>query len=240
MKKRKPLIGLVELGTDTWERRYLRERYFFAIANAKARVKVLPHIADLEQAKWYLRKCDGLILPGGPDMDLEPYGIKNQEYNLYTAAARDLCEPLYLKSAMERKLPVLGICRGCQLLNVYFGGTLYQDIPREVPGFLPVHRQKAPYQKPVHTVGVIEGSLLEEITGEKELQVNSMHHQAVNQLAPCLTKMAVSPDGLTEAVAYQGEQWIVGVQWHPEWLVRSEASSAKLFSVFCERASHRK
>lgn len=176
-------------------------------------IRSLPRLLDL---------CDGLVLTGGEDIDPECYGEDPIPGLGIVNPPRDRTEMATLRLALDRELPILGICRGCQLINVAFGGTLYQDLPSQRPGPL-THTQEEPWEQRTHYVRVLEGSLLQNVVGSNELMINSFHHQGVKDLAPGLRMTALAEDGTIEAVesrSYPG--WLLGVQWHPE---RYEASA---------------
>ena len=128
---------------------------------------------------------------------------------------------------------MLGICRGIQLLNALLGGTLYQDLPTEHPSSVP-HVMKPPYDRPCHTVRLVEGGTLRRLLGREELGVNSYHHQAVRRLAPSLRAEAWSPDGLVEAAVCPEHPFLLAVQWHPELCFRSDPAGAAIFRTLVE------
>lgn len=165
--------------------------------------------------------CCGLVLTGGEDVDPACYGEEPSPALGATIPARDRMEFRALSCALERKVPVLGICRGCQLLNVHFGGTLYQDIDTERPGDL-LHEQREPWGKRSHSATVHPGSRLHEIVGGEDLFINSFHHQAVKKVGDGLRVVARADDGLVEAIEHEEHPWLLGVQWHPE---RNEAAT---------------
>lgn len=168
-----------------------------------------------------LDACCGLVLSGGEDVDPERYGERPSPALGATLPARDEMEFRALRCALRRDLPVLGICRGCQVLNVHFGGTLYQDIDTERPGHL-LHQQLAPWSERTHAASVQRDSLLYRMIGEDRLFINSFHHQAVKGLGEELRVVARAEDGLVEAIEHETRPWVVGVQWHPE---RNEAAA---------------
>ena len=149
------------------------------------------------------------------------------------AQQRDSQELALLEFALRRDLPVFGICRGVQILNVGLGGTLWQDLPGQT-GTPLCHNQRPPFEMTVHTVQVDRFSLLYHITGRETLAVNSTHHQAVRETAPSLRAAAAAPDGTTEAVWRPESRFVLGVQWHPELLTDCDASAAALFAAFVE------
>src|SRR5690606_24932130 len=154
--------------------------------------------------------------------------------------ARDVMELEVLRRALEARMPVLAICRGLQLLNVHFGGTLVQDLPSERPGG-PIHEQQAPITDHWHGARVESGSRLARILGSESLQINSFHHQGIERLGAGLRPLAWAEDRLIEAVEAVDHPWVIGVQWHPE---RAEAEVPdththpdwRLFSAFGEEA----
>jgi putative glutamine amidotransferase len=126
-----------------------------------------------------------------------------------------------LHAALRHDMPILGICRGCQVLNVHFGGTLYQDIDTERPGHL-LHQQIGAWEQRTHAASVQRDSLLYRVIGEDRLFINSFHHQAVKGLGTDLRVVARAEDGLVEAIEHETRPWVIGVQWHPE---RNEAAA---------------
>jgi putative glutamine amidotransferase len=183
-----------------------------------------------------LGACAGLVLSGGDDIDPARYGHDPIPELGPVNPSRDLAELRAVEEACRRDLPVLGICRGHQLLNVYFGGTLCQDIGVEM-GDAYSHQQTTPWGSHHHEVTVVPGSRLAGALGADRLQINSYHHQAIRRLAPALEVTARADDGLIEGVESREHRWVVGVQWHPE---RHEAEAPdsdpnlRLFRAFAE------
>lgn len=163
----------------------------------------------------------GIVLSGGEDVDPARYGAEPSPALGAVTPARDEMEFLALQCALDRRMPVLGICRGAQVLNVHFGGTLYQDIATERPGDL-VHEQTEPWNKRSHRAAVDCDSMLCRIVGDEQLFINSFHHQAVKALGRGLRVVARAEDGLIEAIEHDDYPWLLGVQWHPE---RNEAAA---------------
>jgi putative glutamine amidotransferase len=147
--------------------------------------------------------------------------------------ARDALEQALVEEAIAQNKPLLGICRGIQILNVALGGTLVVDIPTEVPGALD-HRRADRKTEPVHDVELAAGSTIAEIAGTRTLSVNSTHHQAVGRVADPLRAVAVSPDGVVEGIEWKERRgpFLLAVQWHPERLLPTHAASARLFARF--------
>ena len=175
----------------------------------------------------------GLILTGGEDVDPVHYGHAPHPALGEVHAARDSFELALVRAARARRLPTLAICRGVQVVNVALGGTLVQDLPAERPGDVPHDGQWARAAR-VHTVRVQRDTLLAEAIGATEATTNSMHHQALDRLAPGLAAVAHTSDGVVEVVQWTGDDWwLLGVQWHPEELVDTpEAWDRALFAAF--------
>jgi len=161
-----------------------------------------------------LDTVDGLVLSGGEDIDPARYGQAPHAALDTVSTERDAMEFAVLEGALRRRLPVLAICRGLQLLNVAWGGTLIQDLPSQRPDALD-HRQRTAIDSTCHDVTVEPGSALHSAAGAEAMRVNSFHHQAVDSLANGLRAVAWAEDGVIEGVE-AAEDWVVGVQWHPE------------------------
>ena len=232
----KPVIGLVDLGGDPF-RLYMKSKYLGALRAAGAEPLVLGWAASREAAEAALQRCSGLLLPGGADLAPALYGEAPRPKCGKPCPGRDLAEPLLLAAARRQGKPVLGICRGCQLLNAALGGTLFQDLS-ELPGPHSRHLDFFGRAKHVHTVQLAPGSRLaacrEEDVGTQG--VNSMHHQALARIAPDLRVTAVSEDGVPEALEAPGEPFCVGVQWHPEHLYRRDPFALAIFHAFVRAA----
>lgn len=162
-----------------------------------------------------LERCSGLVLTGGGDIDPSAYGEAPHPTLEYVSPARDEVELMVLARALERGMPVFGLCRGAHIMNVHFGGTLWQDIPSQVRTEL-AHSQKAGWGERSHDVRVAPGSKLWSIVQTETLAINSFHHQGIKDVAPGLEVTAVAPDGVIEGVEAASHPWVVGVQWHPE------------------------
>jgi len=183
--------------------------YLRAIDAAGGMPVVLPPLGD---AEGLLDRLDALCLSGGPDLDPEAYGTRERHPELGpTEPGLDAFELELARAADARGIPVLGICRGAQALNVARGGTLHQHLPG--------HRQVEPATATTHTVHVAPGSRLEALVGAAVLRVNSFHHQAVAALGRGLRAAAHAPDGTVEAIEAPGRGFFLGVQWHAEGLL---------------------
>ena len=186
-----------------------------------------------------MEKCSGLLVTGGEDVQPEYYG-KASEKHLCTEIdpRRDTLEMALIRKALEKQMPVLGICRGEQILNVTLGGSLIVDIPdhfSRLPRIYPVIHQCDDYLNCFHSVTIFPNSLLRSIAGCDMGKVTTNHHQAVEKLAPGLAANARSDDGLTEGIEWEsqeGKSFLLGVQWHPERMDTSNCLSGKILNVF--------
>jgi putative glutamine amidotransferase len=222
------------------ERSHLNATYVRAVQQGGG-VPVLlpPHLGEGALAAL-CERMDGLLLTGGGDLDPARFGQERHPTVYDVAPLRDDLELELTRRALEEDRPVLAICRGIQVLNVALGGTLVQDLPSERPGPI-VHSQTAPRHEPTHPVKVQgEGSRLGEVLGAPEVQVNSMHHQAIDRLGGGLREVAWAPDGVIEGVEMPGPGFVLGVQWHPEELVGHDPAARSLFAAVVEAARRRR
>ncbi len=208
----------------------IRHNYCDSIALAGGLPVVLPHNAEI--AGDYLDRLDGLVITGGAfDVDPSLFGAETRHETVVLKQRRTAFELAMVKGALDRDMPMLGICGGQQLLAVALGGTLIQHIPDSVADCL-AHEQPNPRTEPGHGVTVTPGSLLHRITGLERLEVNSAHHQAVASVPAPVIVDAVAPDGVIEGIEDPGRRFCLGVQWHPEYSV--SAGDAALFTAFIE------
>jgi putative glutamine amidotransferase len=239
---RPPLVGVTtSVTTDgTPERAYTNAAYIRAVQRAGGVPVLLPPQLDAASLEALWSRLDGLLLTGGGDVDPARFGEERHPAVYDVSAARDELELTVTERALEDDVPVLAICRGIQVLNVALGGSLHQDIPTDLPGAL-THSQKEPRDRATHPVEVTaEGTQLAAILGRPEVDVNSMHHQAIKTLGSGLREAARAPDGVIEAVELPGdERFVVGVQWHPEELVGHDEAARRLFAALVEAARRR-
>lgn len=235
MKKtgKRPVIGLVPLYDEIKESYWMLPGYMKGLEEAGAVPVMIPLTENPEIIGQLLELFDGILLPGGHDVDPALYGEKPTEACGELCTFRDRMERLVLKGALEADKPVLGICRGIQFMNVFMGGTLYQDLPTEHPGSVN-HHMTPPYHQPAHETFVEKDSFLYRILGKDRLEVNSYHHQAIKELAPGLKTAASAADGLVEAIWMPDRKFVAAVQWHPEFSCQVNEDSRKLFQAFVE------
>ncbi len=213
--------------------------YVEGVAEAGGMPVVLPPLGDHRVVEALLEGLDGLLLSGGSDLDPSYYGEEAVPELGITVPERDAFEMSLMEHALRRGLPILGICRGMQVLNVALGGTLFQDLPSQMDhAVLLGHRQETPKWEPTHEVEVDGGSQVAEIMGTGELKVNSYHHQAVKDLASGLVAVAHAPDGVVEAVEWGdlSQRWLVGVQWHAEAMRDAGPEHRNLFEAHAAAA----
>lgn len=232
----KPLIALTPSHNTENDDISLRPTYLRAITAAGGIPMVLPlEISDEDLARL-TQIFDGFLFTGGPDPHPFLFGEETHAHCGNASIARDTMELMLLKAVMAAGKPILGICRGIQLINVGLGGTIYQDIQSQTDSAFPIaHKQPFPYPVPSHHVDVVAGSRLAGITGGmKRIEVNSFHHQAVKTPAPGLVASAYALDGIIEALEMPDYPCLLGVQWHPEHMWQGNKAAANIFISFVE------
>ncbi len=228
---KKKLIALSPLWDGDDNRIWMRTTYPDAIRESGAIPVILPLHVSGEDAIQILQLCDGLILTGGPDIHPSRFGEAVKPTCGTICEARDTLEEALFQYALEADMPILGICRGIQAINVFQGGTLYQDIPTEHPSPCQ-HNMEKPYDRVSHPV-TLSGPL-KELLGMEQLGVNSIHHQAVKDLGKDLEVMAQADDGIVEAVRHKHKKFLWGVQWHPEFSFQADEYSRRIIKAFVE------
>lgn len=232
----KPLIGITSDINENGAT-LLKADFSRAILRAGGLPVVLP--AGLEDVEGILGRIDGLLLTAGEDVNPLLYGEEPEAALGKIAPERDTMELALAKLAVEKDMPVLGICRGQQILNVALGGTIHQHIYTDLEGPIFQHKQQGDLDYPTHTVEVKEGSRLAEYASGKEILVNSLHHQAVNKVAGTLRVIATAKDGIIESLESPNHRFVMSVQWHPEALSnRSDKTSLRLIEGFVKASSN--
>ena len=230
-----PVIGIVPMYDDKMENYRLRPGYMDAVETAGGIPVMLRPTEDECVLEQLIESCDGFIFSGGQDIEPARYGEEKLERCEECMPSRDSYELKFLKLVLECNKPVLGICRGIQVFNVLYGGDLYQDIPTQLSEEV-VHRASVIGEAAMHTVEVYEGTPLADVTGEKTIEVNSFHHQAVKNLGAGLLPMAKSNDGVIEGAYVPNKRFAAAVQWHPELMFKTDKNAMALFKVLVEAA----
>ncbi len=238
-----PLIGITcatAAGEVGKPRRFgLNQAYARAVALAGGAPVLIPSLgaAQTEALRSLFDAVDALLLPGGADLQPATYGARPHPELGPVDPGLDETELQLARWALDEGKPVLGLCRGQQCLNVAAGGTLYQDIPSEITGALR-HRHEE-RDTLVHDIRVEASSRLADLLGETELKVNSMHHQAVRDVAPGFRAVAHAPDGVIEGIERPDHPFAVAVQFHPEELVPGHEPSERLLRRFVAETATR-
>ena len=218
----------------------MNQRYYEAVASAGGAPLLIPLLDDLEALRSTYEACAGILIPGGVDMDPATYGEPPHEKLGRIDPARDRVELQLTRWCIEDKKPLLGLCRGLQVINVAAGGTLFQDIDAEYEGairhdYFPTYGFERDHIS--HDVAVDPSSRLRTLVDLEQLPVNSMHHQGVKSLGTGLVACAHAADGLIEAVESINGHWMVGVQWHPEVFEADDPHARDLFRGFVRAAA---
>ena len=233
------IIGIVaNINKDTPIAHYGNVAYVDAINKAGATAIILPVSIDEEVVDNYIELCDGFLFTGGKDLNPLTY---QEDLNPKCGKFSDLLDEyqlMLIDKVFRAKKPILGVCRGLQLLNVYMGGSLYQDVS-EKSAFVLGHNQASDDGDVCHNIYISEGNVLHDLYGDK-IAVNSFHHQAIHKLADGLKAVASSNDGIIEAVSVENYPYGLAVQWHPEKMLLKDNQMLKLFNSFVNACGGRK
>ncbi len=226
-KEARPVIGIT--GNYNQETCTLAEGYYQSVLKAGGIPFIIPPFYETDRLGELLDRLDGIIFSGGGDINPLLLGEEPIKELHSITPERDLQELLLARLAYDRQIPMLGICKGIQIINAALGGTNYQDIHTQMEGIRIKHSQDQDRRYPSHQVSITDGSILAKLFGT-ELAVNSFHHQACKTAAPCLTVTAISTDGVIEAVESNEFKSILGVQWHPEtYILRNSTDMLPIF-----------
>ena len=197
----------------------------------------LPRFDLSVEAAKALKDIDAVIMTGGADINPAFYGEEKSEFTEKTDLVRDISDMLLLDAVMQADMPVLAICRGMQVLNVYQGGTLIQDNTTEIPGIGDTHRDPALKNFVYHGVTIEKGSILSDMLKVESCQVNSWHHQAIEKVGTGLIVTARADDGIVEGLEMPGKKYVVALQFHPEWMLADGIDEMQaIFKHFFEAA----
>lgn len=234
----KPLIGvsgsmLRDSGgpyVDLW-RSYVNEDYVRAVEEAGGIPVIIPFTENLDVAKETVSQLDGLLLSGGHDVYPLHYGEEPLQGIGDVWPERDQFDFALLEAAEEKEIPIFAICRGAQILNVYRGGTLYQDVKYDTNCTIK-HSQNQTPALGTHTIHIDQNSKLSTIINSTEWITNSHHHQTIKKIGESLTVVAHTTDGTVEALEDQTRTWCIATQFHPEMMHKQDANAKKLFTSF--------
>jgi putative glutamine amidotransferase len=235
----KPLIGVTTRsakGSDGNPITSIQHSYIRAVAQAGGLPVLIPSILEEEDFLDIYSRLNGILFSGGGDISLDHFNGADHPRIGEIDPMRDHTELTLLRTAAEDGKPMLGICRGVQVMNVALGGTLYTHIPDQVQNALDHSYPGELRQTLVHPVNVDESARVAEIFGETLLHVNSLHHQAVKDIAPRLKAVGHAPDGVAEVIEMPDHPFAVGVQWHPEWL-QDQPAMRRLFKSFVDAST---
>ncbi|MFC3039430.1 gamma-glutamyl-gamma-aminobutyrate hydrolase family protein [Virgibacillus xinjiangensis] len=234
----KPVIGVTS-SMEVDESHYaVTHRNIKAITRAGGLPVMLPYFLNQEDVEDLAGKIDGVYATGGYDIDPTIFGEEPHRELGTIIPARDQSEIALIKKMLEIEKPVLGVCRGAQILNIAAGGDMYQDIYTQIDEELLQHAQKAPFSHASHFVQVLEDSLLHRLTGSDRLRVNSLHHQANRDVSADFQISGTANDGVVEAVESKNHRFALGLQWHPEALAETgDQVSLNIYQAFIEECA---
>lgn len=225
------LIGITPLYDDKMDSYWMLPNYMKMIENLGHTAVMLPLTTNCKELDKLISLCDGFIISGGQDISPSMYNEKKSPLCGDECIKRDEMDSYILAKAIENDIPVLGICRGLQLINTHLNGTLYQDLEFEFSDSTS-HQMIKPYDRKWHNVKIVKNSLLYSILNKEEIGVNSYHHQGIKKLGDNLDVMAYASDGLVEAIRLKDKNFIVGVQWHPEFSYHNDENSYLIAKAF--------
>jgi len=229
-----PLIGIPASRDVGNERLFVNGDYTAAIVDAGGVPVILPPVVDARSVELQVRMVQGLLLIGGYDVDPALYGQEPLPQLGPVFPERDAYEIAAISAAADQGKPILAICRGIQVVNVAFGGTLYQDLS-QLPGPILQHNQKSDRAVPGHSVEIQMETMLSRIFGTVKIRTNSFHHQAIMDVAPGFIISGQTSDGIIEGIENK-DATILGVQWHPEMMYEKHPIMRRLFSWFIDAA----
>ncbi|MCK1976452.1 gamma-glutamyl-gamma-aminobutyrate hydrolase family protein [Jeotgalicoccus huakuii] len=230
-----PVIGVTTFVSEDQLR--LPESYSIAIANEGGVPIILPKVENDALIKAQIQSLDALVLSGGDDVDPEFFGEAPHQKMGAIEPGRDAYEMKLIDFALDANIPILGICRGAQVLTIHQGGTIYQDLYSQVGEGTYKHNQEVPKNYLTHKVSIKENTKLHSILGQTKVKTNSFHHQAVKTIPDHFEITAKTSDGIIEAVESKSYNFLIGVQWHPEGTYLVDEYSQKIFAALVKAAA---
>ncbi len=238
----RPVIGITTSISEDERTLQLNQCHTKLLFSLGALPILLPVTTDAAIIAQYVQLVDGVMLTGGNDVDPLTFGEYQSWLSGSISPLRDQFELTLCREIVTHpEKAVIGICRGFQVMNIALGGDIHQDIREGCGQKTIAHRQKQLARYASHPVALAEGSILHRVTGEDTLMVNSLHHQALRNMAEGFAVTATAPDGIIEAAELTGHPFFMGVQWHPELLWQPESGDTphrRLFEAFVEAATH--
>ncbi|MGL4608003.1 MAG: gamma-glutamyl-gamma-aminobutyrate hydrolase family protein [Eubacteriaceae bacterium] len=240
MSNKKPLIGILPLYDSKQKSYWMYPGYLQGVIAGGGIPVVLSVLDNPNDIKIIASQFDGFLLTGGQDIDPKYYGEQPLTTCNEIYPPRDFMEKMLVLEVIKMNKPILGVCRGLQLLNVVLGGTLYQDIEAQMERKINLlHGQTTNFDNPIHEVIIKKESRLYKIMKTEKTRVNSMHHQGIAKLSPRVLSSAVSEDGLVEAIEIPEIDFGIAVQWHPEFLWEKDPKELSLFKEFVGEAKNK-
>lgn len=233
----KPIIGLTARYDVKEDTLVVNTGYYRAILRVGGIPFIIPITTDVTENKEIMQNIDGVILTGGEDVDPKYFNETPIKEMGSISPYRDIQEMCIAKIALTNNIPILGICRGIQVLNIAAQGSIYQDIYSQIPNAnLIKHSQNAPKWYATHEVRIEENTKLHQIINKRTIRVNSFHHQAVKDVCEEFTIAAKSEDGIIEAIEHKNNDFAIGIQWHPEVMWEKDNEYLKVFKSFVSSA----
>lgn len=232
-KLTRPIIGVPPSIENGNSRHFVNHDNLQALHEAGGLPYILHYVADKEVIQQIAANLDGLYLTGGNDIDPTAFGEEPHPRLGEINPIRDNFELTLIQEMLLQDKPILGVCKGAQMINIALGGDMYQDIYTQIDASLLQHTQNAPDEHGSHYVFIEENSLLKKITGKEQIKVNSRHHQANRQAGGNIVHSGTASDGVIEASESTNHTFVLGLQWHPEnMVVKGDENAKNIFDSF--------